>query len=95
MKKPARKNAVERRRRCIPAAVTIAGFTVIASVGSVFAQSSQPVLTFTRHGGRVKDVAYSPDRKRIASGGEDRVVRVWGAAGSDGIVRVWNLTPRP
>ena len=43
------------------------------------AQSGEPVLALVGHTGRVKGVAWSPDSKRLISGGWDRTARIWAA----------------
>ena len=40
---------------------------------------SSPRLTYKGHSGAVINVAWSPDGKRIASGGDDNIVHVWDA----------------
>lgn len=41
--------------------------------------TGQTLLTYTEHAGQVYGLAWSPDRKRIASGGDDQIVRMWDA----------------
>jgi len=40
----------------------------------------QATLTLRGHVGRVNAVAYNPDGKRLATGGEDHTIRIWDAA---------------
>ena len=74
------KNSFECWARCHLVAAVLAAIAVVASPGFLLAQTNEQrreVLAYDGHEGLVKDVAYSPDGKRIASGGEDRVLRVW------------------
>ena len=60
---------------------------------------SRATLTLEGHSGRVASVSYSPDGKRIVSGGENNTVKVWDAESGQEMLtlkghtkRVWFMT---
>ena len=72
-------NTIPRYRLNLLVAAVGVAMAVLAGSDLAVAQASEPgqkPVLLTGHRGSVKSVAYSPDGKRIASGGEDRVVRV-------------------
>ena len=50
--------------------------------------NQQPILTLRGHDGEAFGVAFSPDGKRIASGGRDKLLHLWDAETGQAILAI-------
>ena len=63
------------KRRSVP------GATIGSCSGRFAAEQPKPIREIVAHKGWIRTLAVSPDGKLIASGGNDRVVKLWTADG--------------